>query len=78
MATLYKHGEVLGDYTRFVAQRNGAKIGYIFRHMSDGWILVRPHRAGGRWRLFRRGDTLTNISMIVDCFLRKQLDNVFN
>jgi hypothetical protein len=78
MATLYKHGEVLADYTRFVAQRDGTKLGYIFRHMSDGWILVRPHRTGGRWRMFNKGKILLDIQCTIDTFLRAQLDNCFN
>lgn len=78
MATLYKHGQILADYTRFIRQPNGTAIGYIFRLMSDGWILVRPHRTGGRWRLFRKDYSLINIQMTLDIFLRKQVENVFD
>ncbi len=78
MATLCKNGNVLADYTRFVTQNDGRKIGYIFRLMSNGWVLVRPHRAGGRWRRFRKDGKLLHIQMTIDIFLREQLDNVFN
>jgi hypothetical protein len=78
MATLYKNGKVLADYTRFVTQRDGSQIGYIFRLMSNGWVLVRPHKAGGRWRRFRKDGKLSHIQMTIDTFLRSQLDNVFN
>lgn len=81
MATLYKHGEVMGDYTRFIMYSNGQRIGYIFRKMSDGCILVRPHRTGGKWRIFRRAKDnwdLVTIEMIIDHFLAIHLDAVFN
>ena len=78
MARLYKHGNVVADYTRFVMSSNGQKIGYIFRLMSDGWVLVRPHRVGGRYKLFRKDGTLLHIQMTIDPFLWKQLDHVFN
>lgn len=77
MATLYKHGEIVADYTRFVNYSNGQNIGYIFRFMSDGWVLVRPHRAGGRYKLFRKDKSLLHIQMTIDTFLCKQLENVF-
>ena len=78
MAILYKNGEILADYTRFVPQRNGFKIGYIFRLMSNGWVLVRPFKAGGRWRRFRKDGKLSNIQQTIDPFLREQLENVFD
>ena len=78
MATLYKNGIVLADYTRFVIQRDGSGIGYIFRLMSNGWVLVRPYKVGGRWRRFRKDKSLIHIQMTIDTFLRSQLDDVFN
>jgi hypothetical protein len=78
MAILYKNGTVLSDYTRFVLQSNGTRIGYIFRLMSNGWILVRPHRAGGRWRRFCKDKKLSDVQMTIDVFLRPQLEKVFD
>ena len=78
MATLYKHGEIVADYTRFVNYSNGQRIGYIFRLMSDGWVLVRPHRSGGRYRLFRKDKSLLHIQMTIDTFLAKQLGDIFH
>jgi hypothetical protein len=78
MARLYKNGIVLADYTRFVSQPNGSRIGYIFRLMSNGWVLVRPHKVGGRWRRFRKDRNLIHVQMTIDPFLRSQLDDVFN
>lgn len=78
MATLYKHGEIIADYTRFVTYSNGQQIGYIFRLMSDGWVLVRPHRSGGRYKLFRKDRSLLHVQMTIDTFLSKQLGDIFH
>jgi len=77
MATLYKHGEVVADYTRFVNYSNGQRIGYIFRLMSDGWVLVRPHCIGGRYKLFRKDGSMIHIQMTIDPFLCKQVGEIF-
>ena len=78
MAILYKHGEVIADYVRFIPQHNRSPIGYIFRLMSNGWVLVRPHKSGGRWKRFRKDNSLLHIQMTIDPFLREQLNNVFD
>lgn len=81
MATLKKHGTVEADYIRFIPQTNQSPIGYIFRQMSDGALLVRPHASGGRWRYFVRTKyvwMLSDISKLSDERLRAHLDTCFN
>lgn len=74
MATLYKHGNIKADYTRYVMQTKGNRLGYIFREMSDGWTLIRSARAGSRWKLFQKHYPVAYISMVIDPILRKQIE----
>lgn len=74
MATLYKHGNIKADYTRYVMQPQGTRLGYIFREMSDGWTLIRSAKAGSRWKLFKKHYPVCFISMIIDPMLRQQIE----
>lgn len=77
MATLYKHGDVIADYTRYIKYSNGQRLGYIFRQMSDDWTLIRSALPGRKWRLYRKHEAISKISQQNDAMLINNIAHIF-